>query len=65
MVRPYFSAGLLIRASALKRVCFRSHRGDAAGVGHDHVYHEVLLEIIIILKAIVLPIDSDNYIIQG
>ena len=34
------------------------------GVGHDHVYHEALLEIII-LKAVELPTDSDVLYVQG
>ena len=40
------------------KTCHTSSGSGPGGLGHDHMYHEALLEIII-LKAVVLPIDSD------
>ena len=61
-LQTYESENIFNDAFKLKKLLLKMHlctSSKTSGVGHTHVYHKVLLEIIT-PKAVVLPIDSDK-----
>ena len=61
-LQTYESENIFNDAFKLKKLLLKMHlctSSKTSGVGHTHVHHKVLLEIIT-PKAVVLPIDSDK-----